>query len=203
MSRNIQNLAKIALGSLLLSAALAACAVGPTYNMPKNDLAPFHHKPALASIKGGQVSIDEWWTGFTDPMLTEVVQRALNQNLDLATSFARVQQARAAAAGVGAALLPTADFNASASYERQSLRSPLGEIARTVPGYSRSIRDFNVGPAASWELDVAGQRLCARGHAGSSRVQFSQQVLQIAPAIYRGGGEGAGGGIQRHRQRRI
>jgi NodT family efflux transporter outer membrane factor (OMF) lipoprotein len=169
MNRNTRAFTKTALSGMLLSAALVACAVGPDYHKPKDDLAPFHNKlmPA-ASSAGGQASIDQWWTGFNDPMLAEVVQRALTQNLDLAASIARVQQARAAAAGAGAALLPTADLGASASYERQSIRSPLGEIASIVPGYSRSIRDYNVGPAASWELDLFGG---LRRAAGAARAE--------------------------------
>ena len=127
MNPNIQTLAKTAV-SLMVSALLAACAVGPNYSKPKDELAPFHNNPMTeaqrresqeapqarrgTSGKEGQASLDQWWTGFDDVMLTEVVQRALSQNLDLAASIARVQQARAAAAGAGAALLPSADFHA-------------------------------------------------------------------------------------------
>ena len=101
-------------------------------------------------------------------MLTEVVQRALSQNLDLAASIARVQQARAAAAGAGAALLPSADLNASATYERQSTRGAFGSVASTIPGYSRGIHDYSVGPAASWEVDLFGG---LRRAAGAARAE--------------------------------
>lgn len=39
---------------------------------------------------------------------------------------------------------------------RQSTNSPLGEIAKTVPGYNRSQRVYDVGAAASWEIDLFG-----------------------------------------------
>lgn len=154
MNRTIQNLTKTAL-SLAFSATLAACAVGPDYSKPQDSLAPFHNQPAAASVNA-PAQLDEWWTGFSDPMLVQVVQRALSQNLDLAASIARVQQARAAASGAGAALLPTADLDASASYEKKSTRGTIGSIASTVPGYSRGIHDYSVGPAASWEIDLFG-----------------------------------------------
>ena len=145
MNRNLQTFAKTAV-SLMVSAVLAACAVGPNYNKPKDELAPFHNNPpAAATGPESRASLDQWWTGFDDPMLTEVVQRALSQNLDLAASLARVQQARAAAAGAGAALLPSADLNASATYERQSTRGAFGSVASTIPGYSGRV----VGIAAS------------------------------------------------------
>jgi NodT family efflux transporter outer membrane factor (OMF) lipoprotein len=150
---------------LLLSAILTACAVGPNYHEPEEALTPFHN----TAVSGPTATeIDQWWTGFTDPMLTEVVQRALSQNLDLAASIARVRQARAAASGAGAALLPSADLDASATYERQSTRGALGSIASTVPGYSRGIHDYSVGPAASWEIDLFGG---LRRAAGAARAE--------------------------------
>jgi outer membrane protein TolC len=163
VNRNIQTVAKTAV-SLVISAILVACAVGPNYNKPKVELAPFHNNPA--SGHESQASLDQWWTGFDDPMLTEVIQRALSQNLDLAAAIARVQQARAAAAGAGAALLPSADLNASATYERQSTRGAFGSVASTLPGYSRGIHDYSVGPAASWEVDLFGG---LRREAGTDR----------------------------------
>ena len=43
MTRSIQTTSKMALSSLLLSTALAACTVGPDYTPPKAELAPFHN----------------------------------------------------------------------------------------------------------------------------------------------------------------
>src|SRR5882672_714994 len=67
-------------------------------------------------------------------MLVTVVQRALNQNLDLDAALARVRQTRAAASGAGAELLPTADLGASATFEHQSLRGEFGSVAAGLYG---------------------------------------------------------------------
>jgi NodT family efflux transporter outer membrane factor (OMF) lipoprotein len=145
------------LASVLLGLALTGCAVGPDYVGPKPELAGFHNLDAAAAPKGTQTpSLDQWWTGFDDPMLVKVVQRALAQNLDLAASLARVQQARAVAAGTGADLLPTVDFDASATAEHQSTRGPIGTLASGLPGYSRTSHEYTLGPAASWEIDLFG-----------------------------------------------
>jgi NodT family efflux transporter outer membrane factor (OMF) lipoprotein len=176
---------KTAMSSILLSAILGACAVGPDYHRPQEQLAPFHNAPVSAvTTNAGQPSIDQWWTGFSDPMLTEVVQRALGQNLDLAAAIAGVQQARAAASGAGAALLPTADLDASATYERQSTRGALGTIASTVPGYSRGIHDYNVGPAASWEVDLFGglRRAVGAARAEAQAAEADQAGTRIIVA---------------------
>ena len=155
MTRHIKTMGLSSL--LLLSTALAACTVGPDYVPPKADLAPFHNV-ADASITqtSSAPPLDRWWTGFNDPMLVTVVQRALSQNLDLDAAVARVRQARAAASGADAELLPTADLNASTTYEHQSLRSPFGAVANTVPGFNRDGHENTIGPSASWELDLFG-----------------------------------------------
>ena len=79
-------------------------------------------------------------------MLVTVVQRALNQNLDLDAALARVRQARAAASGAGAELLPTADLGASATFEHQSLRGEFGSVAAGSPGFKRDGHADVVGP---------------------------------------------------------
>lgn len=145
--------------ALMLSLGIAGCGeVGPDYQPPQTDLAPFHNLDAVAARKVPTPApqLDQWWTGFNDPILVTVVHRALDQNLDLATALARVQQARAAAAAAGAQLLPTVDLNAGASVERQSLQSPLGVVEKTFPGFNRYEREYTVGPAASWEIDLFG-----------------------------------------------
>ena len=149
--------------SLALSLSLASCVpgrhpVGPNYTRPVITAAPFHNLDAAKAVKTELPApqLDAWWTGFDDPMLVTVVQRALQQNLDLAAAFARVTQARAAAAEAGAQLLPTADLGATVTAQRQSAANEFGAIGSSFPGYSRNVREYTVGPAASWEIDLAG-----------------------------------------------
>ncbi|MGT2493492.1 TolC family protein [Cupriavidus basilensis] len=112
-------------------------------------------------------ALDSWWTGFDDPALTRIVQRALDQNLDLAAALARVQQARAVAAEAGAQLLPQGNLSAQAVKERQSLESPLGKIGSQFPGYNRNFALYDVGAGASWEIDLFGG--LRRGGSGRRR----------------------------------
>jgi len=101
-------------------------------------------------------SLDQWWKGFNDPELVMLVQRALEQNLDLAASLERVNEARAVAFGAKARLYPSGEFDASATAERQSLQGNLGAISSSSPGFRRDIHEYVLGTAASWEIDVAG-----------------------------------------------
>jgi len=143
---------------LLSQLWLAGCAVGPSYRKPATPLEPFHSAPAMQARRTNAPppALESWWDGFNDPTLSRVVRRARDQNLDLAAALARVQEARAAARGAGAQLLPTIDANAQASRIHQSLESPIGQIARHLPGFSRDQSIYDAGLGASWELDLFG-----------------------------------------------
>jgi NodT family efflux transporter outer membrane factor (OMF) lipoprotein len=165
-------------GGLVVSAlvvALSGCMVGPDYIAPKTELSAFHNLDAVSARQTTlpAPSLDQWWSGFHDPMLVTIVQRALAQNLDLAAAYARVQQARAVASASGAELLPTLDLNASATAQHQSIEGPLGSLARGFPGYTRGQHEYTLGPSASWEIDLfGGLRRGAR--AATDEVQAAQ-----------------------------
>lgn len=146
--------AKAGLSALALM--VSGCAVGPNYTRPTVALAPFHNQVTSPVDSPAAVPLDRWWNGFQDPMLVTIVQRALDQNLDLAASLARVQEARAAAGGARAELLPTLDAGATASAAHESIRSPSGALFSEIPGFKRDIQDYSVGPSASWEIDLFG-----------------------------------------------
>lgn len=148
-----------ALAAAAMAASLAACAVGPDYHVPPADLpAKYAHAADLKAHEAAPEApaLDSWWKGFDDPDLARIIERALAQNLDLAASVARVDQARAAANFAGAALLPEGSLSASVARQRQSLESPLGKLASAHPGFERNNTLYNVGAGASWEIDVAG-----------------------------------------------
>src|SRR6266849_7539268 len=142
---------------LLASVALVeGCSVGPRYKAPATPIRPFHN-PAPARADGASPPpLDTWWEGFGDRELTRIVERALDQNLDLAASVTRVEQARATAKEAGARLKPSSALNAQSASFRQSLESPVGRIAGTFPGFDRNQSYLDLGVAASWEIDVFG-----------------------------------------------
>jgi NodT family efflux transporter outer membrane factor (OMF) lipoprotein len=150
--------AMLASMTAVLGLSITGCAAGPDYRKPFTGLEPFH---SLAAAQGRSAStsageLEQWWLGFNDPELTRIAQRALHQNLDLAAAMARVEQARAAAREAGAQLLPTADLTAQAARIHQSLESPAGSVASHLPGFKRDQSEYDVGAAASWEIDLFG-----------------------------------------------
>jgi len=148
----------IAAAALAL-ADLTGCVVGPHYRAPDVQASSAYHGATALAAREGEApapALATWWRGFDDPELARIVERTIAQNLDIAASQARVTQARAAAARASAARLPEASVDAGAARERQSLRSPLGEVASHLPGYERTQTLADLGLGASWEADIAG-----------------------------------------------
>jgi NodT family efflux transporter outer membrane factor (OMF) lipoprotein len=147
------------LAALVAAAILAGCAVGPAYRAPDVQAPLAYHGGTAIAARAGEAAapaLADWWRGFNDPELARVVERTMAQNLDLAASQERVAQARAVAARASASRLPEASADGSLARERQSLRSPLGEIASHLPGYERTQTLAQLGVGASWEADLAG-----------------------------------------------
>src|SRR5436853_774427 len=144
--------------ALALSASMTGCAVGPKYRRPTVNLQPFHNAPSIEARTSSLPAppLDQWWTGFRDPELTQIVKRALNQNLDLAAAMTRVQQARAAAQGAGARRMPSGNLYGSTTTLYQSTESMTGRLASHLPRYSRTQNYYDLGFIASWETDLFG-----------------------------------------------
>ncbi|QPM92189.1 efflux transporter outer membrane subunit [Pseudooceanicola algae] len=79
--------------SLLLTLALAGCAVGPDYQRPDLSLeARFVQGDAQAI---GAVATQTWWRSYNDDTLDALVTRGLAQNLDVMTANEAIRQAQA------------------------------------------------------------------------------------------------------------
>lgn len=143
-----------------LSLTAAGCVVGPQYKAPAAGQVTAFHNDAAVESRHTEASVppslDVWWTGFRDPELTRIVDRALAQNLDLEAALARVEESRAAAREAGAKLLPAGGAVATVNPLWQSLNSPIGSVARFLPGYVRNQTLYDVGIAAQWEIDLSG-----------------------------------------------
>ncbi|MGZ3250080.1 MAG: efflux transporter outer membrane subunit [Croceibacterium sp.] len=87
--------------------------------------------------------VGEYWKQLDDPLLTQFVEQALKNNLDLAQSAARLAQARAQLASARASFFPQLTGSAGAS--------------KDVGDFARKDVQFNLGANASWEMDLFGQ----------------------------------------------
>ena len=159
----------------LIGLSVTGCSVGPHYQQPVVKLQPYVNAPAIASQSNlsPPPPLDAWWTGFADPQLTRIVERALAQNVDLAASVARIKQARAVAKEAGAKRTPNFDLEADDLSLRQSLQSPVGRYGQLFPGYDRNQSYLDLGVGATWETDIFGG-LKRGAEAGSSEAQAAE-----------------------------
>src|SRR4051812_14169708 len=101
------------LAAYIAGASLVACA-----DHPVPSLAPTDTPRSFEQVQSNAAPLwpqPDWWNGFGDPQLSELIARAQSGNLDMYQASARVRQADARARQAGAALLPTLSLNASAT----------------------------------------------------------------------------------------
>jgi NodT family efflux transporter outer membrane factor (OMF) lipoprotein len=137
--------------ALALSLLAAACTVvGTDYEQPAVDIPAAWREEAGRGLAAGATDLAQWWRRLEDPVLDELVERAVTQGLDLRAALARVREARALRGVATADRWPTVD--ATASYERH------GESKNTQFGSFVSDSDiWSAGFDAAWELDVWGR----------------------------------------------
>lgn len=144
--------------ALLCFGMVAGCTVGSDYSEPIMEL-PEHFStqtPKAQQASATTTDLAAWWNTFNDPVLSQLINRALEQNLDLAQATARIKQARAGLSAANAALLPSATVNAQAARARQSVETPLGQVLNSNPSYDRYGSAYEADLNAGWELDVFG-----------------------------------------------
>ena len=105
--------------ALLLCAA--GCTVGPDFLRPDPPDTPAFRAadPADRTVTLSTNPDPHWWRGFNDPMLTELIETALRQNLDIQQAVLRVIESRQGIVTARAAGLPM--VNGTASYMREQL----------------------------------------------------------------------------------
>jgi len=146
------------LASLVVASLATGCAVGPDYVKPDVPVPQRFQGQTAVEQRPANAAADlsAWWAGFDDPQLTQFVQRALQQNLDLAQAFARVTQARAGLGAANAALLPSGNVGGEAARAYRSVETPLGRVLSAQPGFDRYGNAFEANVNASWEVDLFG-----------------------------------------------
>jgi NodT family efflux transporter outer membrane factor (OMF) lipoprotein len=147
----------------LLAVLLSGCTtVGPNYKMLDPGL-PVKHRDAGSLHDQVVPKIDRWWMLFKDPVLNRLVERSLEQNLDLAAADARIQQSRAFTGVAEANRLPSAKGSGFTNVQRDS-REATPDPSK-VSGDSYALLGGQLD--ASWELDLFGGLRRARNAANN------------------------------------
>jgi len=125
------------LASLTGLAGLAGCLkVGPDYQPPDTRTPARWSAPLQGGLTDAPADtgrLEQWWTVFHDPLLSDLVEEARAGNLDLAQAEARLRQARAERGMVRADLFPSVAADASAARTDASDEAGGGRTGRSGP----------------------------------------------------------------------
>lgn len=140
---------------LLLSSLLfvSGCTIGPDYVKPTSSVPDtFHSADANQSDLQKGVIDKSWWESFHDPILTQLINKALISNYDLAISAAQLDAYLGQFDQTQSYLYP--HINASASYDRKNTENAIpNRFLRegTLSTYAASLN------MASYEIDLYGK----------------------------------------------
>lgn len=126
----------------MLTAGLVSCS-----SATKKAAATSVEVPEKFSRTGIDRLQEKWWKTLNDPKLDELIETALNDNLNLQIVWDRLEQSRAVARKKGADLLPTVDANVLVSH---TTTKNSGEDTKNTDF-------FSLGVVAGYELDLWGR----------------------------------------------
>jgi len=156
------------LAILAAALALTGCTVGPTYHAP--------HEPIAATFNTGMtippttapatrpaappVIIAQWWQSLGDAQLNTLVERAIQNNLDLKIALTRLQEARATEYVVSGGTLPYLEASGAAG-RGTGTNSTKGRVAGPLNAGTNTtgLKEITqvVGFDAGWEIDLWGR----------------------------------------------
>ncbi|HEY1922214.1 MAG TPA: efflux transporter outer membrane subunit [Tepidisphaeraceae bacterium] len=156
--------------ALILPLALLSlwgCAVGPDYKQPDMK-SPDHYQEIEAATRpttrgASQQAIRPdyigWWKTLNDPMLNNLIDRAVENNPDVLAAEARIREARGNHGIQASGFFPDVSGQGGYTHARESQNLPglsafTGSSGGSFPGIESDL--WQAGFDMSWEIDVFG-----------------------------------------------
>ncbi|WP_336970580.1 efflux transporter outer membrane subunit [Sphingobium aromaticiconvertens] len=161
----------------LLPLMTAACAAGPDYRPP----APIAKTggaftTTAQGVDSAAMLPDHWWRLYDDPILDDLIERALASNTDLRVASANLAKAQAVLGEARAGRLPTTDLSAGTNYG-----SAVGNFAQAAGDKQWT---HSGGLALSWEVDLFGRvgRAISAARADAQAVEAARDAVRVTVA---------------------
>jgi len=155
--------------SLILLITSAAAAGGMNLHSLKDDPAKELLPESFAGAPEGDFTNSCWWSEFSSDELSRLIDRALQDNLSISRTAARMRQANASAIQAGAGKVPSVTANASATVTENEIPVIEGGDTRT--------ESYDLLLSAAYEVDLWG-RIAAAGKAARLSAEASAEDLQ-------------------------
>jgi multidrug efflux system outer membrane protein len=130
---------------------LTGCVVGPNYQSPTTKV-PEHWSANPGEPNSAQ-ALKSFWTSFQDPVLTQLIQQAIDDNYDLKIAGERIRAAHDAVRVAAAGDKPQIGLGAAAESRRETQTVDWPPASPKYGEYPYYSLGFN----ASWELDLFGE----------------------------------------------
>lgn len=128
---------------------LLGCAIGPNYERPELAI-PEAYRGLLGPGEAASLADLPWWEVFDDPALVKLVVVALEDNLDLRLSTARVEEGRALLGAARSRFFPQIGYTGHAARQRLPLTAEPGQDHTTFNSFFGAF-------SLAWEIDVWGR----------------------------------------------
>lgn len=138
---------------VVAAALLSACSITKKYERPSTISTDKLYRDQ-ASADSTTIANMPWQTVFKDQKLNALIQKGLDQNLNLKNAIENIVQARATLRQTKLAYYPTLNFDANATRNKQSkaaLNFPAGININTLT------TTYKLGLSTSWEADIWGK----------------------------------------------
>ena len=138
---------------VLTAALLSACSITKKYERPETISTDKLYRDQ-ASADSTTIANMPWQSVFKDEKLNALIQKGLDQNLNLKNAIENIVQARASLIQSKLAYYPTLNLDASATRTKQSeagLNFPAGININTLT------TTYKLGLSTSWEADIWGK----------------------------------------------
>jgi NodT family efflux transporter outer membrane factor (OMF) lipoprotein len=166
-------------GWLLVVTIAAGCgAARRPYQAPEVTAHPAWSRAPRSASRADAAALAEWWTAFADPVLTSLVQRIVDDSIDVGTAMSRLREARAQAGIARATRMPAVSVGGSGTASHSSTEARGGiEAADFVQ------QSYGLDATASWEIDVFGERRSGIDAAEASAAAAALDVQDVLTSV--------------------
>ena len=160
------------LSFFILLNLISCTLIGPDYKRPEINLPNAYHQEL--DKENFVTDLNNWWKLYQDPVLNELMDKALIKNTDINAAIARLEESDAYLKEVGAALLPEVDLTSQASRTKSTT---TGAITNPKP----IRKDYLIRLGTSFELDFWGKLRRAKESARAEYLasQFSKDTVVL------------------------
>jgi outer membrane protein, multidrug efflux system len=134
---------------LMATGVLSGCLIGPRYKRPTADIPPSYRSATPDQTAALSLGNEQWWQVYQDPVLTDLIHKALAQNYDVRIAAARVLEAQAQLGITRSNQFPSASVGADVFSQQNAKDSKL------FPAFQVNGGELNLG--VIWNLDFWGK----------------------------------------------